>query len=68
MERLSTLQRVVEIDEDRLNEHQDEIYILEFILRKWGDESAIFSALVYLRSFEALLPFDMRSLIAYVED
>ena len=68
MERLSTLQRAVEADEGRLEVHKDEIEILEYLLSIWGNQSAIAEALVYMRGYEALLPFDMRSLIAYIED
>lgn len=68
MERLSTLQRAVEADEGRLEVHKDEIEILEYLLSIWGNQSAIAEALVYMREYEALLPFDMRSLIAYIED
>lgn len=68
MERLSTLQRAVESNENLLIQYKDEIEILEYILRNWGDESAIADALVYLRRATALLPFDMRSLVAYLED
>ncbi|AVH39744.1 hypothetical protein AL532_27295 [Pseudomonas monteilii] len=68
MERLSTLQRAVEADEDRHIHHQGEIEILEYLINNWRIDSAIADALVYMRRFEALLPYDMRSLIAYIED
>lgn len=68
MERLSTLQRAVEVDEELLAEFGDEIRILEFILNGWGSESAISAALIYMKRFDVLLPFDMRSLITYLED
>jgi hypothetical protein len=68
LERLSTLQRAVEADEGRLEVHKDEIEILEYLLSIWGNKSAFTEALIYMRKYEALLPFDMRSLIAYIED
>lgn len=68
MERLSTLQREIETNEECLDDYRDEIEILEYLLRSWGDESAIANALVYMRGYEVLLPFDMRSLITYIED
>lgn len=68
MERLSTLQRAVEADEERHSHHQGEIEVLEYLINNWRIESSIADALVYKRGFEALLPYDMRSLIAYIED
>jgi hypothetical protein len=68
MERLSTLQRAVEADEALYNECRDEISVLEYVLRNWGDETATTDALTYMRKYEALLPFDMKSLIPFVED
>lgn len=68
MERLSTLRRAVEADEERQSLHQNEIEILEYLVSKWDFESAVADALVYRRGFEALLPYDMRSLISYIED
>jgi hypothetical protein len=68
MERLSTLQRAVEADDALYNECRDEISVLEYVLRNWGDETATTDALTYMRKYEALLPFDMKSLIPFVED
>lgn len=68
MERLSTLQRAVDADEERHAHHQGEIAILEYLINNWRIDSAMADALVYMRAFEALLPYDMRSLIAYIED
>ncbi|NWL45552.1 hypothetical protein DM819_06640 [Pseudomonas hunanensis] len=68
VERLSTLQRAVDADEARHAHHQGEIEILEYLINNWRIDSAMADALVYMRAFEALLPYDMRSLIAYIED
>lgn len=67
IERLSTLQRSLDEDEGRVYEHQDEIQILEFIIRNWGDDTAVSEALVYMRQFEALLPYNLGDLIAFIE-
>ncbi|SDI94745.1 hypothetical protein [Pseudomonas abietaniphila] len=68
MERLSTLERAVEADDALYDECRDEISVLEYVLRNWGDETATTDALTYMRKYEALLPFDMKSLIPFVED
>ena len=68
MERLATLELLVERDESLHFQHADEILILRWILDQWRDHGALKEAQAYRLKHEALLPIDLKSLIAYIED
>lgn len=68
MERRATIELQIERDESVSSSYADELKVLQYLIDQWGDESAIADARKYMRQFEALLPLDLKSLIAYIED
>lgn len=68
MERRATIELQIERDESVSSSYADELKVLQYLIDQWGDESAIVDARKYMRQFEALLPLDLKSLIAYIED
>lgn len=68
MERLSTLELLIERDPLAHTTYGSELAVLRYVLDSWGNKNALEVAKRYLRSFEALLPLDLKSLVAYIED
>ena len=68
MERATTLELQIERDPHAHTIYASELGVLRHILDTWGNKSALELAKEYWRRFEVLLPLDLRSLIAYIED
>lgn len=68
MERLATLELKVERDAGAHDLHADEISVLRYVVDKLSSKSLVEDANIYRDSFDALLPLDLSSLIAYIED
>lgn len=68
IERVSTLELQIEKDPGSVTLFNDEVSILKYILNNWGKKEAIAAATAYRNNFEALLPLDLKALIAFIED
>lgn len=68
MERATTLELQIERDPLAHPIYASELGVLRHVLDTWGNKSALELAKEYRRRFEALLPLDLRSLVAYIED
>ncbi|VVP13996.1 hypothetical protein PS900_03494 [Pseudomonas fluorescens] len=68
MERATTLELQIERDPHAHSIYAGELGVLHYVLDTWGNKSALELAKQYLRRFEALLPLDLKSLVAYIED
>lgn len=68
MERATTLELQIERDPHAHPIYASELGVLRHVLDTWGNKSALELAKEYWRRFEVLLPLDLRSLIAYIED
>ncbi|MBC3492421.1 hypothetical protein [Pseudomonas taiwanensis] len=68
IERLAVLEMQMERNPGQDAEVEEEVAILRYILDHWGNSRDMREALDYMDGYGALLPIDMRSLIAYIED
>ncbi|WP_143070351.1 hypothetical protein [Pseudomonas sp. NFR16] len=68
MERLATLEISVEQDPRSYPTHADEINVLRYVIEKLYTKELMKDANAYRERFDVLLPFDLSSLIAYIED
>ncbi|MNG96789.1 hypothetical protein D3C76_687790 [compost metagenome] len=68
MERQAVLEILVERDPGAHDDHADEIQVLKYLVDKLKNKSLLESASLYRSKYEVLLPVDLKSLIAYVED
>lgn len=68
IERLAVLEMQMERDAGQEAGVEEEVAILRSILDYWGNSRDMREALDYMEGYDALLPVDMRSLIAYIED
>ena len=68
MERLATLEIVVEQDAGSYPAYSDEINVLSYVVEKLSSKALVKDANAYREKFDALLPLDLSSLFAYIED
>lgn len=68
MDRHATLGMQIERDPGSYNNYASELQILQYLIDKLKNKSALDSATAYRNKYEVLLPLDLKSLIAYIED
>lgn len=68
MERQATLELQVERDPGAYVDYADEIQVLQYLIDKLKSKKSLDSATAYRNKYDVLLPLDLKSLIAYIED
>jgi hypothetical protein len=68
MEREAMLALQIERDPLAYPGYSTELQVHQHILNTWGNSTALEAAKDYRSNYDALLPFDLKSLVAYLED